>query len=317
VLSGRPPQEDLARFLLNEVAPTWRGEVSRDAPGMRSADAMPDAIATTRALRGAGFREAEIRTAIRHGSLVRIREGVVATPDCHPSVEEAARIGGRVAGASAARLLGFWVPPHSRPVVEVPRGAHIPATDATIIRGPAGPNRYGVSAATELVGQILRSEPPQFAIAVLDSMLRRSAMTRADIEFAAAGLPRRLRRRLALVDVRAESGTESIVRVLLALEGIIATPQVRVPFSELERLDLVIGDRLVIECDSRAHHSTPQDLDRDNARDLMLTALGYYVIRVRYRAAVSDPAGVIAAIRAVVDAGLHIDHTAPSRRATP
>jgi hypothetical protein len=167
-----------------------------------------------------------------------------------------------------------------------------------------------------LVGQILRTEPPPFAIAVLDSMLKRSAMTRAEIEFAAAGLPRRLRRLLALVDPRAESGTESIVRVLLAQDGIIATPQVRVPFTDLERLDLVVGDRLVIECDSRAHHSTPADLDRDNARDLMLTALGYYVIRIRYRAAVSDPDGVVAAVRAV-DAGLHLDHTAPSRRATP
>jgi very-short-patch-repair endonuclease len=284
---------------------------------MRLTDAMPDSIATTRALRSVGFRDAEIRTAIRHGTVIRVREGVVATPDCHPSVVEAALIGGRVAGASAARVLGLWAPPHRRLVVEVPRGAHVPATDATIIRGPAGPNRFGVSTATELVTQILRCEPPHFAIAVLDSMLRRSRMTRIDIEVAAAGLPRRLRRRLALIDARAESGTESIVRVLLALEGIVATPQVRVPFTDLERLDLVIGDRLVIECDSRAHHSTPAELDRDNARDLMLTALGYYVIRIRYRAAVSDPAGVVSAIRAVMDAGLHLDHTAPSRRATP
>lgn len=248
---------------------------------------------------------------------MRIREGVVATPDCDPAVVDAARIGGRIAGASAARMRGFWAPAHSHPVIEVPRGAHIRSTDATIIRGPAGPNRFGVSTAPELVGQILRSEPPQFAIAVLDSMLRRSGMTRIEIELAAAGLPRRLRRRLALIDPRAESGTESIVRVLLALDGIIATPQVRVPFSDLERLDLVVGDRLVIECDSRAHHSTPGELDRDNARDLLLTALGYLVIRIRYRAAVSDPAGVVAAVRAVVDAGLHLDHTAPSRRATP
>jgi very-short-patch-repair endonuclease len=284
---------------------------------MRLTDAMPDSIATTRALRDAGFRDAEIRTAIRRGALIRVREGVVATPDCHPSVVEAALIGGRVAGASAARLLGLWAPPHRHPVVEVPRGAHVAATDATVIRGPAGPNRFGMSTATEVVGQILRFEPPQFAIAVLDSMLRRSGMTRAEIEFAAAGLPRRLRRRLALIDARAESGTESIVRVLLALEGIVATPQVRVPFSDLERLDLVVGDRLVIECDSRAHHSTPTELDRDNARDLMLTALGYHVIRIRYRAAVSDPESVVVAIRAVVDAGLHLDHTAPSRRATP
>jgi hypothetical protein len=278
---------------------------------------MPDRIAATRALRRVGFRDAAIRTAIRRGDLVRIREGVVAGPDCDPAVVEAARVGGRVAGASAARLLGFWAPPHRRLVAEVARGAHVTARDATIVRGRPGPNRYGVSTPTELVAQVLRSEPPQFAIAVLDSMLRRSAITRTEIEFGAARLPERLRRLLAHLDPRAESGTESIVRVLLALEGIVATPQIPVPFRELERLDLVVGDRLVIECDSRAHHSTHVELDRDNARDLLLTALGFLVIRVRYRAAVSDPAGVVAAIRAVMDAGLHLDHTAPSRRATP
>jgi hypothetical protein len=278
---------------------------------------IPDGIATTRALRGAGLRDAEIRTALRRGSLVRIREGVVATPGCDPLVLEAAGIGGRLAGASAARALGFWAPSRRNLVVEVPRGAHVPPTSATVVRGPAGSARYGVSTATELVGQILRSEPPHIAVAVLDSILRRSGMTRADLEFAAADLPRRLHRWLVFVDPRAESGTESIVRVLLALDGIVATPQVRVPFSDLERLDLVVGDRLVIECDSRAHHSTPAELDRDNARDLMLTALGFLVIRIRYRAAVGDPAGVVAAVRAMVVAGLHLDRSAPSRRATP
>jgi hypothetical protein len=284
---------------------------------MQLVDAMPDSIATTRALRGAGFRDSEIRTAIRRGMLVRIRDGVVATADCDPAVVEAARIGGRVGGASAARMLGFWAPPHRRLVVEIPRGAHVPPTTATVIRGPVGPNRYGVSTATELVGQILRTQPPPIAIAVLDSMLRRSGMTRTDLEFAAEGMPRRLRHLLTLVDPRSESGTESIVRVLLALDGIVATPQVRVPFTDLERLDLVVGDRLVLECDSRAHHSTPAELDRDNARDLMLTALGFLVIRIRYRAAVDDPNGVVAAVRRIVDAGLHLDHTAPTRRATP
>jgi hypothetical protein len=278
---------------------------------------IPDGIATTRALRGAGLRDSEIRTAVRRGSLVRIRQGVVATPGCDPVVLAAARIGGRLAGASAARTLGFWSPPRRDLVVEVPRGAHVPPTSATVVRGPAGPARYGVSTATELVGQILRSEPPHVAVAVLDSIVRRSGMTRVDLEFAAAGLPKRLRRWLMFVDPRAESGTESIVRVLLAVDGIVATPQVRVPFSDLERLDLIVGDRLVIECDSRAHHSTPAELDRDNARDLMLTALGFLVIRIRYRAAVGDPKGVVAAVRAMVDAGLHLDHTAPSRRATP
>lgn len=271
-------------------------------------------IATVGSLRAAGIRDAAVRTAIRRGRLVRIRPGVVADPACDALVLAAARIGGRVAGVTAAGFHGCWVPPRRRVVVEVPRGTHVPDTSLVVIRGPAGPRRYGVSGPDEVIGQVLRTEPAEIAVAVIDSLLRRSALTRTEVEFAVAALPRRLRRLLRLVDSRAESGTESIVRVLLALAGIAAQPQVRVPFTDLDRLDLLVGDRLVIECDSREHHSSPGQLDRDAARDLALTALGFVVLRVRYRSVVRDPAAVVAAVRRLVDAGLHLDHTAPSRR---
>ena len=200
--------------------------------------------------------------------------------------------------------------------VEVPRGSHLPQTKARVIRGPAGRHRFGVCTVEEIVPQVLRTERPEIAVAVLDSILRRSSLTRLDLELAAAALPRRLRRVLALVDRRAESGSESIVRVLLAEAGILAIPQVPVPFTDLDRLDLVVGDRLVLECDSRSHHSTPEELDRDNARDLMLTALGFVVLRVRYRAITSDPQAVVLAVQRLADAGIHLDRTAPSRRDT-
>jgi hypothetical protein len=47
--------------------------------------------------------------------------------------------------------------------------------------------------------------------------------------------------------------------VLPAQAGCAALPQVRIPFTDLERLDLLVSDHLVsdhlvIECDSEAHH---------------------------------------------------------------
>lgn len=274
-------------------------------------------IAAVADLRAAGIRDAEVRTAIRRGRLMRVRSGVVARPDCDPSILRAAAVGGRLAGASAARYHGFWSPPRARLVVEVPRGKHVEPGATTVIRGPAGRARFGVSSPAELVAQILRTEPTPFAVATLDSILRSSALSLIDLELAAAWLPPALRDVLRLVDGRAESGTESVVRVVLALAGIHAVPQVRVPFSDLERVDLVIGDRLVLECDSHRHHSSPTDLDRDADRDLLLTALGFHVVRIRYRAAMFDPAAVLSAVHGVVDAGLHLDRSAPSRRATP
>lgn len=270
-------------------------------------------ITTSAALRAAGLTNAQIATAVRRGDLERVRDGVFARPGCDPLIIDAAKIGGRVAGVTAAAIHGFWIPAAARPVVEVPRGSHVLPTDWRVIRGPAGPRRFGVSTPAEVVGQVLRSEPPEIAIAVIDSLIRRSTLTRTEVEFAAAGLSARSRRLLSLVDTRAESGSESMVRVLLALDGIAAVPQVRVPFTDLDRVDLVVGDRLVIECDSRAHHSTPTELDRDAARDLGLTALGFVVVRVRYRTIVRDPAAVVAAVRRLVDDGTHLDRTAPSR----
>ncbi len=278
---------------------------------------LPHGVATIRELREAGVRDAEVRTALRRGELRRLREGVVALPDCPEPIVAAAGLGGRLAGASAARVHGLWTPPSSRLVVEVPRGAHVPPSGAVIVRGSPGRNRYGVSPLEDVVGQVLRTEPVPFAVAILDSLVRRSPISRVALEAAVESLPRRLRSLLTLVDERAESGTESVVRVLLALAGIRAVPQARVPFTELDRLDLVVGDRLVIECDSRAHHSTPADLDRDNARDLALTALGFLVLRVRYRVVMSDPDAIVAAVRRLVELGLHLDASAPSSRATP
>lgn len=277
---------------------------------------LTDGIATLRELRERGFRDARIRTALRRGELVRVRPGVVAVPTVDSEVLAAARLGGRLAGASAASRHGLWVPHPRRLCVEVPRGIHVPANDASVIRGPAGPSVFGVSSIEDLIPQVLRSEPPPIAIAILDSVLRRSSLTRPDLEFAAGALPARLRRLLSLVDGRADTGSESIVRVLLALAGIRAVPQVRVPFTDLERLDLVVGDRLVLECDSRAHHATPEELDRDNARDLALTALGFVVLRLRYRAIIQHPESVVAAVRRLVDDGIHLDRSAPGRRGT-
>jgi hypothetical protein len=64
---------------------------------------------------------------------------------------------------------------------------------------------------------------------------------------------------IRLVDRLADTGSESVVGVLPAQAGCAVLPQVRIPFTDLERLDLLVSDHLVsdhlvIECDSEAHH---------------------------------------------------------------
>ena len=274
-------------------------------------------IATLRQLAGSGCAPAVVRYRARTGRIRRVREGVFATLDCPVEVIAAAEVGGRLAGASAARHLGFWSPPDDRLVVEVPRGVHTaPRPKTTVVRAPVGPPAFGCAQPTDVIAQVLRSEPTPIAVAILDSMLR-GGVDEVDVHLAASTVAARFRRATSLLDCRAESGTESVVRAALALVDIRAEPQRRVPLTDLDRLDLLIGDRLVIECDSRGFHSAPGELDRDNDRDLMLIRLGYLVIRVRYRAAMHDLSGVVDAIRRYVDEGLHLDATAPSRRTRP
>jgi len=272
-----------------------------------------DEISRIDDLRAAGISSAELRRALRQGAATRVRTGIVASANCAPEIRDAAHVGGRLAGASAARYLGLWHPPHTRLVIEVPRGTHCSTrtAGAVILRGPSGPRRVGCSPASDIVVHVLRTEPLPVAIAIIDSALARGAVVPTDLQRVSESLSRSRRSQLALVDGRSESGTESVVRVALALAGIIAVPQVRIPLTRASRVDLVVGDRLVIECDSRAFHTDPDAVLRDRERDLQLIRLGFLVVRVPYAAAMFDLGGVVSAIQRMTDAGLHLDRAAP------
>ena len=72
----------------------------------------------------------------------------------------------------------------------------------------------------------------------------------------------------------------------------------------VRRVDLLIGDRLVIELDGRAFHSG-EDFERDRRQDLELALRGYVVIRLSYRMVVHDWDATHRAVVEVVARGLH------------
>jgi very-short-patch-repair endonuclease len=57
-------------------------------------------------------------------------------------------------------------------------------------------------------------------------------------------------------------------------------PQARI--DGVGRVDLLIGDRLVLELDGRGWHSSEEAFEEDRRRDLALLERGYLVIRVSY-----------------------------------
>lgn len=88
---------------------------------------------------------------------------------------------------------------------------------------------------------------------------------------------------------------------LLAAEGV-PLPEVnaRVPVAgRVLEVDLLWRDqRLVVEADGRRHHGIEVAFERDRRRDRELLDAGYTVIRVTWRQAESEPAAIVASIRA-------------------
>lgn len=268
--------------------------------------------------------ERALRRAHVRGDVLRPRLGIYALQSSPSDVRRAAMIGGRVAGLSALHHYGLWVPdpvmaPNVRRLhVEVSGSRRVILEDASgerpvVLWSRAITGRtLGVAPLDVVLGQCARLLPAPLSVAVLDSALRRTPLTPFDLQFLAQEWSSRECAVTALVDERSESGTESILRVLLAEAGVVATPQPPIPTGEHDRADLLVGDRLLIECDSEAHHADPASRRADLARDLHLQALGFRVIRVDYRQLRDNPAAVMNLILAVIDRGEHL--RAESRR---
>jgi Protein of unknown function (DUF559)/Transcriptional regulator, AbiEi antitoxin len=60
------------------------------------------------------------------------------------------------------------------------------------------------------------------------------------------------------------------------------------------------SERLVVETDSRAHHSSRQAFEHDRLRDQRLTLAGYTVVRFTWRQLTRDPAGVAETLAALL-----------------
>ncbi|MGJ3509378.1 endonuclease domain-containing protein [Enemella sp. A6] len=95
-----------------------------------------------------------------------------------------------------------------------------------------------------------------------------------------------------------------MVRLRLAALGLQVTPQV--PIGRIGRVDLLVGERLVIEVDSIEHHTTLENYRNDRWRDLRLAALGYRVIRLTYHQVIYDWPETAELIGKVIARGDHL-----------
>lgn len=263
------------------------------------------AVHTTRTLRARGMSRAALDGAVRRGDLTRVRRGWYAGTGADPALVAAVRAGGRLSCVTLLRRRGVWALDDGMVHVRVPKGRDV--------RGAPGLRLHWTQDALELerawddpadalacaVGCLdLRQ-----AIAVTDSVLNLGLVS---LEEATRRLAVRARGRAVLdrCDPRAESGLETFARLALVSARIRVRSQVVVP--GIGRVDLMVGDRLVIELDGAAWHGGAADFERDRLRDRALMARGYLVMRATYRQVLLELPMLVGQVQEVVRRREHL-----------
>ncbi len=251
----------------------------------------------------AGWSARALTTAVRSGTLLRARQDVYLLPETDADCVAACAVGGRLTCVSELSRWGVFVHDSAALHVQVMRHQsrlRHPAR-ATIVHwavdGGAETPEPGEVSTTLLEALVcaVHCQSDHAAVATLDSACRLGLVDDADIAEVFRRLPRRFQRLRRRLDPRAESGTETLVRLLLVRLGCHIELQVRI--DGVGRVDLLIDGWLIVECDSREHHGSWEERRRDLRRDQAAAALGYTTYRPIAEDILWHPERVLAAIR--------------------
>lgn len=230
-------------------------------------------------LRERGVTEKQLTSAARSGQVIRPRRGWVALPDADAELIAAARHGVVLTCVTQARRRGLWVLKEDRPHVAAPShsGSMTAKNGVVHWRRPLVPRPPGTleDPIENLLVNVALCQPVEAARAVWESALRQQFVTMDSL--ALLPLPGVAHQLLATCSIWSDSGLETFVVPRLRW--------MRLPLRQQtwvlgHRVDLLIGERLILQIDG-AHHVGPQR-DADIAHDAHLRLAGYFVIRVSY-----------------------------------
>jgi very-short-patch-repair endonuclease len=268
----------------------------------------------TAELHAFGVGRTGIERALAAGEIQRIRQSWYANPWLPVEQARAARIGGQLACGSAAGTLGMWEPlvPAFHVCVDADARAlrspssyrtRLKATPNVVVHWTGidpGGTRTVVSVG-RCLAQLARCAPPEVALVVAESALNRGRIGLDEWWAVLDQLPRAVRRHLGSASGASDSGTESVFVYRMARLGVLVQQQVAI--EGVGRVDGLIGERLVIELDSKAFHLDPT---ADRHRDAVLSALGYRVLRFMYSQVMQSWPEVEAAVLAAIGRGDHL-----------
>ncbi|MGV9769592.1 DUF559 domain-containing protein [Microbacterium sp. NPDC003461] len=260
-------------------------------------------VALTRHAREAGVGDHAIRRALASGALTRPRRGWLAAPGADPMLVDAARAGVVITCVTQARRLGIWAGSDRTPHAAAP--AHSGAVRASgwrvhwsrpiVLRQPGRLS----DPIENVLAAVAECQPREQALATWEGALHAQLI---DI-----GALRRLPWRPAARELLnratpfADSGPETIIIHRLRWLPVRIVQQVWLYGS---RVDLLIGERLVLQFDG-GHHVGAQR-ERDIRHDALLRLHGYTVIRMGIGQLNDDWPGVLDVILRAIAQGLHL-----------
>ncbi len=263
---------------------------------------MPTVFLTRDDLLERGLRSQQITSAVSDGSIVRARRGRYLPGDCHPAAVASIAAGGRLDCVTLLGLLGVFVEKGDGLHIQVePDATRLPDGHSGMIRHwrpTSAPTAATVTPIVEALAQAVRCQTPRAAIATLDSAWHHRVVDETEIAQVFALLPRRYRRLRHLLDPRAESGTETFVRLMLRSLG--CDFDLQVDIDGVGFVDLLVGGWLIVECDSERFHGDWEAHKRDRRRDAAAAALGYMTLRFLAEDILFHPDRVMATLRAVL-----------------
>jgi very-short-patch-repair endonuclease len=256
-------------------------------------------LLSTRSLRSRGLGPAQVAKALREEHLWQVHRGWYAEPGTDAQLIRAMRVGGRIGCVSALRLYGAWCPPDQGLHIAMPAsssGRRLAAArdagkadDVTAHWGSKLSSQewtLGVSDFERALGHAIECQPTHYTVAILDSLLFRRLTTASVIERVVSRNAAHHSDLLVSIDGRSEEGIESMARHRLREAGITAVPQVAV--AGVGRVDLLVGETLVIELHGREFHATERGFVRDRTRRAQLQAAGYTVLEFTYAQVLYD-----------------------------
>lgn len=268
-----------------------------------------DSICRFGDLRRAGMSRRAIDAALRSGALIRIRRGVYARPDaCSPRTMASAH-GGVLACVSAARHAGLWVLAAADEVHVWMRAngrrrhsdgcGCIPHWDAGAPTGAFAP-----PSVPRILAQILRCRGVEEFFVVLESARRHRLINARGLRWLADRVGPDGREALRLSRSDADSGLESLFRWRLRHLDVPVRTQLAV--FAVGRVDVLIGDRLLVEVDGIENHDDATHRHKDLVRDANAVTWGYVTLRFDYAMVVHDWETVDAAVSGALAARLHV-----------